>query len=79
VIYLKVRGLFTKTQGATRETNGCRVDSRKPEGFLNKISMRTGIRVPRMLDHGSTTDIRSAGERAGAGGRARLTGGLGVG
>jgi hypothetical protein len=61
------------------ETNGRRVDSQKPEGFLNKISMRTGIRVPRMLDHGSTTDIRSAGERADAGERARLTGGLEVG
>jgi hypothetical protein len=32
-----------------------------------------------MLDHGSTTDIRSARERASAGGRARLTDGLGVG
>jgi hypothetical protein len=39
VIYLKVRDLFSKTQGPTHETNGRRVDSWKLEGFINKISM----------------------------------------
>jgi hypothetical protein len=52
VINLKVRGLFTKTQGPPRKTKGRQVNSRKPEGFLKKISMRTGIMVPRSLDHG---------------------------
>jgi hypothetical protein len=79
VINLKVRGLFTKTQGPPCKTKGRQVNSRKLEGFLKKISMRTGIMVPRSLDHGSTTEIRSAGERASTGGRVRLTGGAGKG
>jgi hypothetical protein len=48
-----------------RETKGQRVDSQKPEGFLNKISTRTNIMVPRPLYHESTPEIRSAGERTG--------------
>jgi hypothetical protein len=52
-----------------------RVDSRKPEGFLNKIFTRTVIGFPRSLDLGSTVEIRSAHDCMGASGRARLTGG----
>jgi hypothetical protein len=68
VIIKKARGLFIRKQGPTCEIKGRWVDSRKPEGFLNKITTRTGIEIPRPLDHGSTVEIRSAGERAGAAG-----------
>jgi hypothetical protein len=79
VITKKVRGLLIRKQGRSCKIKGQRVDSRKYEGFLNKITMRTGIRIRQPLDHGSTTEIRSVGERAGVGGRVWLTGGAGKG
>jgi hypothetical protein len=59
VIIKKVRGLFIRIQGPARKIKGRRVDSRKPEGFLNKITMQTGIGIPRPLDHRSAAEIRS--------------------
>jgi hypothetical protein len=59
VIIKKVGGLFIRIQGPAHKIKGRRVDSRKPEGFLNKITMQTGIGIPRPLDHGSTAEIRS--------------------
>jgi hypothetical protein len=51
--------MFIIVQGPTHKIKGQRVDSRKPEGFLNKITTRTGIGIPRPLHHGSTAEIRS--------------------
>ena len=59
MIIKKAGGLFIRIRGAAHKIKGRGVDSRKPEGFLNKIATRTGIGIPRPLHHGSTAEIRS--------------------
>jgi hypothetical protein len=77
VIKQKATVLSVKLQGSARETEGRRVESQKDEGFFNKKTTQRGIGSRQPFGPQSTDEIRSAGERVGAGGRARLTGGTG--
>jgi hypothetical protein len=79
VITKKVRALLIRKQGPSCEIKGRRLDSQKSEGFLNKITTRTGMRIPRPLDHGLMAELRSASERAGVSRRVWLIGGAGKG
>jgi hypothetical protein len=67
-------GLSARNQGPRRKKPGQRVDSRKPEGFLNKISKRKGIERSRPSDHRPTNEIRTAGERVSGRERALTSG-----
>jgi hypothetical protein len=78
VINKKVRSLFIRNQGSARKTKGRWVNSYKIEGFFSKTAARRGTGYPQSSDPRSTTEIRSVGERVGAGERARLTSGVGV-
>jgi hypothetical protein len=73
VIKQKVMVLSTKLQGSTRETEGRWVESQKGEGFFNKKTTRRGIGFRQPFGPRSMDEIRSAGERAGARGRARAS------
>jgi hypothetical protein len=64
VIKIKFRGLSAIHRGLRCKKNGLRVDSRKPEGFFNKISKPRGIKPSRPSDHRSTDEIRPEGERS---------------
>jgi hypothetical protein len=74
----KVRGLFVRKQGSVHETGGLRVDSYKAEGFFRKTVVRRGTGFPQPSNPRSAAQIRSAGERAGASGRAWMIAGAGV-
>jgi hypothetical protein len=66
VIKIRSRCLSARNPGPRRKKPGQRVDSWKTEGLFNKKTKRRGIRRSRPSDHRSTTEITSAGERAGA-------------
>jgi hypothetical protein len=75
VIKQKARVLSAKLQGSAHETEGRWVESQKDEGFFNKKTTRRGIGFRQSFGPRSMDEIRSAGERVGAGRRARLIGG----
>jgi hypothetical protein len=61
MIKIKSRRLSARNQGLGRKNIGRQVNTWKLEGFLNKISKRTGIKHSRPSDHRSTDEIRSCG------------------
>jgi hypothetical protein len=78
VIKQKSRVQSTESQGPASENQRQRVDSRETEGFFSKTAARRGTGSPQPSDPRSTTEIRSVGERAGTGERARLISGARV-
>jgi hypothetical protein len=64
VIKIKSRVFSARNKEPRFKKTGRQVDSQKIEGFLNKISKRTGIKRSRPSNHRSTNEIRSADKQA---------------